>query len=71
MHCNNGSVHMLNLLLFEGLGSSSLACRGMPYGHRDQTLPIDDEPSKALQNGMDFSLSHSKDVSYPRTRCNG
>jgi hypothetical protein len=25
-----------------------LACRGLPYGHMDQTLFIDDEPSKAL-----------------------
>jgi hypothetical protein len=25
-----------------------LACRGLPYGDRDQTLLIDDEPSKAL-----------------------
>jgi hypothetical protein len=27
-----------------------LACRGLPYGDRDQTLFIDDECSKALQN---------------------
>jgi hypothetical protein len=27
-----------------------LACRGLHYGDKDQTLFIDDEPSKALQN---------------------
>jgi hypothetical protein len=27
-----------------------LACRGFPYGDRDQTLFIDDEPNKALRN---------------------
>jgi hypothetical protein len=27
-----------------------LTCRGLPYGDKDQTLLIDDEPSKALQN---------------------
>jgi hypothetical protein len=25
-------------------------CRGLPYGKEDQTLLIDDEPSKAFQN---------------------
>jgi hypothetical protein len=24
-----------------------------------------------IQNGMDFSLSHSKDVNYPKTNNNG
>ncbi len=27
-----------------------LACKGLPYGDRDQTLRIDDEHTKALQN---------------------
>ncbi len=27
-----------------------LVCKGLPYGDRDQTLFIDDEPSKALYN---------------------
>jgi hypothetical protein len=27
-----------------------LACKGLLYGHKDQTLFIDDEPNKALQN---------------------
>jgi hypothetical protein len=27
-----------------------LACKGFPYGDRDQTLFIDDEPNKAFQN---------------------
>jgi hypothetical protein len=27
-----------------------LACKGLPYGNRGQTLFIDDEPSKAFQN---------------------
>jgi hypothetical protein len=26
------------------------ACRGLPYGAKDQTLFIDDEPNKALKN---------------------
>jgi len=72
MHSNNGSIHMFNLLLIEGLGQVHLACKSLPYGHMDQTLLIDDEPSKAhrIQNGVDFSSNHSKDVGYPNTRCN-
>jgi len=27
-----------------------LACRGLPYGDKNQTLFIDDEPNKALRN---------------------
>jgi hypothetical protein len=27
-----------------------LACKGLPYGDKDQIVFIDDEPSKALQN---------------------
>jgi hypothetical protein len=49
MHCNNKLTHMLSLLLFEGFGSRS-TCLQTPYGHRDQTLLINDEPSKALWN---------------------
>jgi hypothetical protein len=48
MHCNNGFTHTFSLLLFEG--QVHLACKGLLYGHKDQTLLIDDEPSKALRN---------------------
>ncbi len=27
-----------------------LACRGLPYGDKDETLVIDNEPNKALRN---------------------
>ncbi len=50
MHFNNGSTCTFNLLLFEGLGSRSQGCKGLPYGDMDQTLFIDDEPSKVFQN---------------------
>jgi hypothetical protein len=50
MHCNNGSTCTLNLLLFEGLGLRSQGCKGLLYGDMDQTLFMDDEPSKAFQN---------------------
>jgi hypothetical protein len=50
-----------------------LACKGLPYGDKDQTLLIDDEPSKAFQNPKwnGLFLSHLEDVSYPKTKCNG
>jgi hypothetical protein len=41
---------MFSLLLRERLGQVHLACRGLLYGHMDQTLLIDDELSKAFQN---------------------
>ncbi len=50
MHYNNGSTRTFNLLLFEGLGSSSPCLQRFALWDRDQTLFIDDEPSKAFQN---------------------
>jgi hypothetical protein len=32
------------------------ACQGLPYGKEDQTLLIDDELSKALQNSKSSGL---------------
>ncbi len=50
-----------------------LACKGLPYGDKDQTLFIDDEPSKAFQNPKwnGLTLNHFEDVKYPKAKCNG
>jgi hypothetical protein len=47
-------------------------CHGLPYGKEDQTLLIDDEPSKVLRNPKwnDFKKNHSGDKCCQITRCN-
>ncbi len=47
-------------------------CHGLPYGKEDQTLLIDDEPSKAFQNSKwsGFFFNHSGDKCCQKTRCN-
>jgi hypothetical protein len=42
-------THLIYYYL-KDLDQVHLACRGLSYGHGDQTLFIDDEPSKALRN---------------------
>ncbi len=50
MHYNNGSARCSIYYYLKDLDRVHLACKGLPYGDRDQTLFIDDEPNKAFQN---------------------
>jgi len=50
MHCNNGSIHMLNLLLFEELGSSSPCLQRFTLWGQGSNIVHYDELSKALRN---------------------
>ncbi len=48
-------------------------CCGLPNGKEDQTLLIDDEPSKVIRNSKcsGFFFNHLEDKCCQRTRCNG
>jgi hypothetical protein len=50
-----------------------LACKGLPYGDKDKTLFIDDEPNKTLQNPKwsGLFLESFKGCEFPKKRCNG
>ncbi len=50
-----------------------LVCRGLPYGNKDQTLFIDDEPSKALWNPKwsKLFLESFRGRELLKKRCNG
>jgi len=45
-----GQLTRLVYYYLKNLDQVHLACRGLPYGDKDQTLLIDDEPSKAFRN---------------------
>jgi len=49
------------------------ACKGLPYGDRDQTLLIDDEPNKAFQNPKwsGLFLEPFRGCELSKKRCNG
>jgi hypothetical protein len=50
-----------------------LASKGLPYGDKDKTLFIDDEPSKTLQNPKwsGLFLESFRGCEFPKKRCNG
>ncbi len=50
-----------------------LTCRGLLYGDMDQTLLIDDEPSKALQNPKwnEHLFEQFRGFELSKKRCNG
>jgi hypothetical protein len=45
----NMFTHLVYYYL-KDLDQVHLACRGLPYGDKDETLVIDKEPNKALRN---------------------
>jgi hypothetical protein len=45
-----GQFTHINYHYINDLDQIHFACKGLPYEDRDQTLFIDNEPSKAIQN---------------------